>query len=868
MRTPARAMANRGKRIVELDAEDGSDGSDEEASWGEQPAHAANRAERRADAMRVLDLHANVDASAVKQAYRKLALKHHPDKHRGDPDAERRFREIVRAYDTLAEEACEEADSLREELRDKFESAADMRDFAASFFESFFFGGAGFDGGRGSPFSRRGRYDDGDASSRDYDDEDSLSSLDDYDDDDDYTDDDEEYTDLHNFFGSEPPPGWGGRGGFGSKWFGRLNNSQREGRGERGGPSMTDDQLFEHLEQMRKEAARYATELAKQENEARRANEPLEKLQRPTLVSRTDNSITLNLSRTKSTSQTLPQDRCWELSMKKEKDHSFSVHSSLTGKAVITVDDLLPGTKYCFKSRVGRVEESSGKVTEWGPHSVESAYVTSGRAPVANSGKASAKGETEDPVEAGKGKKAKKRAAKEQAEKEERERAAAAQKEGTAESAAEEAAARQAALRKAAEEAAEREMAEMEAIRKRVEAAKKPEVKAAASAGEGISKKAAQRKKKKERAKAEELAREAEVQNSSTPAETDEELARRLQAEEDRSMLNQRQASAQKPPPPSGPPPSWAAAPAMRMPVKTTEQNQQAFVRAPPPSGPPPGAQPPPPQSAPPPGQSRIPTPRSGDDGRVAPPLPPGPRPQSAYNVAPPLPTAQRPQASSPPQNGGAWGGGQSSGIATTSTWGESHPGAPMAQPPPPAVAAAPVHAAPSQPASWSPANSNWQPMGQGMGSLPVGDVFATDSQLPGSGGLFSGGLEQNWAPTAAPTVAPTTAPTPQNAQWGEQNWNAPTAAPVQQGVPADWGLGGLNVNADLNPGSSNWGGAFTGTSPSTTPGVWSNAPNDLSVDIGRVNLDGRPQTAAQRSPGTPEGDPNLIDSSLLSFLG
>ena len=35
-------------RIVELDAEDGSDESDEEASWGEQPAHAANRAERRA----------------------------------------------------------------------------------------------------------------------------------------------------------------------------------------------------------------------------------------------------------------------------------------------------------------------------------------------------------------------------------------------------------------------------------------------------------------------------------------------------------------------------------------------------------------------------------------------------------------------------------------------------------------------------------------------------------------------------------------------------------------------------------------------------------------------------------------------------
>ncbi|OUS48003.1 hypothetical protein BE221DRAFT_60246, partial [Ostreococcus tauri] len=156
------------------------------------------------------------------------------------------------------------------------------------------------------------------------------------------------------------------------KWFGRPRDSQ--GTTSKGRPSMTDDQLFEHLEQMRKEAARYAAELAKQENEARRANEPLEKLQRPTMVSRTDDSMTLNLSRAKSTTQNLPQDRCWELSMKKEKDQSYTVYDTVKGTCVVTVTNLLPGTKYAYKARVGRVDESTGEVTEWGPYSVESMY--------------------------------------------------------------------------------------------------------------------------------------------------------------------------------------------------------------------------------------------------------------------------------------------------------------------------------------------------------------------------------------------------------------------------------------------------------------------------------------------------------------
>lgn len=857
-----------GKRIVELpdDYVEGDEGSEDETYWAEQPAHATNRAGRRAEALRVLDVESNEDASAVRQAYRKLAMKHHPDTSRGDPDAEQKFREVVKAYETLSREygLMGEDSPL-----DRFESAEDMREFAASFFESFFFGAAsgGF-GGRSGGFGRRG---DDDASSRDYDsDGESIPSLDDYDDDDDYTDDDDEYTDLHNFFGSNGPPGWGKRG-MPSKWFGRQDGDYMPSGGSQGRPSMTEDQLFEHLEQMRKEAARYAAELAKQENEARRAAEPLEKLQRPTLVSRTDDSITLNLYRTKSTTQTLPEDRCWELSLKKEKDQNFIVFTSIKGKTIVTVNELTPGTKYCFKARVGRLNADTGEVTEWGPYSVESAYVTSGRAPVATSGKHNAKGESDEAVvEAGMGKKAKKRAAKEQAEKEERERAAAAaEKKSNDNSAAEEAAARQAALRKAAEEAAEREMAEMEAIRKRLEAAKKPETKVeSASTGEGLSKKAAQRKKKKERAKAEEAAKLAERENGSAfPAETDEELARRLQAEEDRaSMLadsRYKQTSAPNPPPPSGPPPSWAAAPAMRVPGMNSEPA--------PPRGPPPGG-PRPPPSAPPPGQSRVPLPRGGNDEPPAavvmpPPLPPGPRPPAAYggNAQPPLPTQQ---ASAPPP--GAWGsqpGSQASDVQNRGWSGAGPAQPPMgAQPPQPsAPQVAPVHS--QQPASWSPANSNWQPMGQGMGSLPVGDVFANEGSrsFSASGDIFASSLDQNQWSSAAVS----------DPQWGGQTstWTEGAARASQAGA-ADWGLGGLGVNTDLNPGGSTWS-AFGDSSTNAGPGVWSNAaPNDLSVDMSRMNVSSStpprqpPHPGAPRSPATPDGDPSLIDSSLLSFLG
>jgi hypothetical protein len=629
-------------------------------------------------------------------------------------------------------------------MADVFDSADDMRDFAANFFESFFFGGGfpgfkggGGGGGGGKPKRARDSKAGGDGDKKgsnansDEDTDDDDYTDDDYDEDyydDDYSDDD--YADLHDFF-SQPPPGWRGppgfrapKGGSAGGWFGnatgkgshsgnQFDEYQRARRQREGGSSVDDDELFERLERMRKEAARYAAELAKKEDEARRAKQPLEKLQRPTLVSRTDTSITLNLYRSKNTNQTLPKDRCWELSLTKERERNYSVFTSVKGKTVVTVSDLTPGTRYCFKARVGRVEsgESAG-VSEWGPYSVESAYATSGKAPPENHAhKAST--QHKEPEKAAEGvvttngedtadgagstatlsKKAKKRAAKEKHAAEEAEAAA----KGASQAAAETSAAqdRQAALRRAAEAAAEREMAEMEEIRRKMESKKQRE-KSTVDASlshqgnaeghqptgqppsgntEGLSKKALQRKKKKEKLAAE-TAQRLERESASAAAVTDEEFARRLQAEEggyaynpgalesDEALARRLQAEEDKyktHAPPTQQPPTQQqpynpvqAAPAMPMPKGRTQPQyaqpttQSAFGAASNAAAAPPlprGAPPPPPPGGPPPNANRLPPPKAS--------AAPGPfgGPPAATNVrsAPAAAPAGSPPGTHPP---------------------------------------------------------------------------------------------------------------------------------------------------------------------------------------------------------------------------
>jgi len=55
------------------------------------------------DYYEVLDVARNATDEDIKKAYRKVAIKHHPDVNPGDPDATKRFQEIQEAYDTLGD---------------------------------------------------------------------------------------------------------------------------------------------------------------------------------------------------------------------------------------------------------------------------------------------------------------------------------------------------------------------------------------------------------------------------------------------------------------------------------------------------------------------------------------------------------------------------------------------------------------------------------------------------------------------------------------------------------------------------------------------------------------------------------------------
>lgn len=57
-----------------------------------------------ADYYDVLEVSRSATADEIKKAYRKQALKYHPDKNPGDADAEKRFKEISEAYEVLSDD--------------------------------------------------------------------------------------------------------------------------------------------------------------------------------------------------------------------------------------------------------------------------------------------------------------------------------------------------------------------------------------------------------------------------------------------------------------------------------------------------------------------------------------------------------------------------------------------------------------------------------------------------------------------------------------------------------------------------------------------------------------------------------------------
>lgn len=93
---------------------------------------------QKRDYYEVLGVPKNADAEALKKAYRKLAMQHHPDKNPGDKAAEQKFKELNEAYDILKDEQ-------RRAAYDRFGHQAFEGGRGAAGAGAGGFGGAGFD---------------------------------------------------------------------------------------------------------------------------------------------------------------------------------------------------------------------------------------------------------------------------------------------------------------------------------------------------------------------------------------------------------------------------------------------------------------------------------------------------------------------------------------------------------------------------------------------------------------------------------------------------------------------------------------------------------------------------------------------------
>src|SRR5215475_4971687 len=94
------------------------------------------------DYYQVLGVAKTATEKELKQAYRKLAKKHHPDANPNDPNAEARFKEINEAYEVLS-------DKEKRENYDRFGTATPPQGFpggagASGFYTNMDNGDSGF----------------------------------------------------------------------------------------------------------------------------------------------------------------------------------------------------------------------------------------------------------------------------------------------------------------------------------------------------------------------------------------------------------------------------------------------------------------------------------------------------------------------------------------------------------------------------------------------------------------------------------------------------------------------------------------------------------------------------------------------------
>ncbi|KAH6998818.1 tetratricopeptide repeat protein 2 [Ilyonectria robusta] len=88
---------------------------------------------QRKDYYKIMGLEKSADANDIKKAYRKMAIKLHPDKNPDDPHAEDKFKDMQEAYETLSDP----------EKRARYDSGEDLVD------PNDMFGGGGMGGGMG-----------------------------------------------------------------------------------------------------------------------------------------------------------------------------------------------------------------------------------------------------------------------------------------------------------------------------------------------------------------------------------------------------------------------------------------------------------------------------------------------------------------------------------------------------------------------------------------------------------------------------------------------------------------------------------------------------------------------------------------------
>ncbi len=113
------------------------------------------------DYYEVLGVEKTADADAIKKAYRKLAMKYHPDRNPGDKSAEEKFKEASEAYEVLSDEKKRQIydqyghDGMKGafggggfDFERDFTHGADLNDILNQFFGGGFGGFSSFGGGR------------------------------------------------------------------------------------------------------------------------------------------------------------------------------------------------------------------------------------------------------------------------------------------------------------------------------------------------------------------------------------------------------------------------------------------------------------------------------------------------------------------------------------------------------------------------------------------------------------------------------------------------------------------------------------------------------------------------------------------------